>query len=66
MSLRLSMKIAAALVFVTGLSATGYSLTIGETGQAIAFGWPAFGIALLIGLATPSRKNRSRQDKLAA
>jgi hypothetical protein len=66
MSLRTSMKIAAALVFLIGLSAAGYSLTLGETGQAIAFGWPAFGIALLIGLVTPSRKTRSSVDKLAA
>ena len=58
MSLRLSMKITAALVFLIGLSTAGYNISIGETGQAIAFGWPAFGIALLIGLATPSRKTR--------
>jgi len=55
MSLRLPMTIIAALITAAGVTASAYSLTLGEIDQAIAFGWPPLAVALLIVLAMPSR-----------
>ncbi len=56
MGTRLAMLIFAALVAVAGLTASAWSLSRGETDQAIAFGWPAIAVIMILVLALPARK----------
>ena len=56
MGIRLAMLIFAVLVALTGLSASAWSLSRGETDQAIAFGWPSIAVIMVLALFLPARK----------
>ncbi len=67
MGYSLAMLLTAATVSAGGLSASAYSLTQGQTDQAIAFGWPAIAVAFVIVMLLPTgRRNRPDQDERAA
>ncbi|WP_417468475.1 hypothetical protein [Maricaulis sp.] len=61
MGFRLAMTVAAALLTTTGLTAAAYSLTQGQTDQAIAFGWPAIAIAIAFAIVIPSQSRAQSQ-----
>ena len=56
MGMRLAMLILAALIAVTGLTASAWSLSRGQTDQAIAFGWPSIAVIMVLALFLPARK----------
>ena len=58
MGFRLVVLLAAALVTTVGLSAAAWSLGHGQTDQAIAFGWPALAVGILVALMTPAGRRR--------
>tara|TARA_R110000868_G_scaffold2384_7_gene17752 strand:- start:33622 stop:33858 length:237 start_codon:yes stop_codon:yes gene_type:complete len=66
MGFRLAMSVAAAVLTAVGLTAAAYSLTLGETDQAIAFGWPAIAVAIAFAIFIPahSRARNEAQDLL--
>ncbi len=57
MAMRLVLLIFAALVALTGLTASAWSLSRGETDQAIAFGWPSIAVIMLLALFLPAGKS---------
>lgn len=59
MVIRLVMLIAAVLTTAAGFSASAYSLTQGQTDQAIAFAWPSLAISIAIALVIPKRRQRA-------
>ncbi|WP_203291619.1 hypothetical protein [Maricaulis parjimensis] len=58
MGTRLIMLIIATLVALAGLTASAWSLSRGETDQAIAFGWPSLAVIMVLALFIPARKAR--------
>ena len=54
MSKRFAISAVSALVLTTGLSASAYSMSLGLTDQAIAFGWPTIALSLLIAMLAPA------------
>ncbi|WP_323763016.1 hypothetical protein [Maricaulis sp.] len=67
MGYSLSMLLSAATVTAGGLTASAFSLTQGQTDQAIAFGWPAIAVAFVVVMLAPTgrrgRKARDNQDE---
>ena len=61
MGFRLAMIVAAAVLTAAGLTAAAYSLTQGQTDQAIAFGWPAIAIAIAFAIVIPSHSRATSQ-----
>jgi TRAP-type C4-dicarboxylate transport system permease small subunit len=56
MGARLAMLLAAALMTTAGFTASAWSLTQGQTDQAIAFGWPTLAVAVTLALMIPASK----------
>lgn len=54
------MLLAAAVMTAAGATAAAYSLTTGQTDQAIAFAWPALAAIIAIGLMMPARQKSQR------
>ena len=50
------MLLAAALMTTAGFTASAWSLTQGQTDQAIAFGWPTLAVAVTLALMIPASK----------
>ncbi len=64
MVFRILMMLAAAGMTATGVTAAAYSLTTGQTDQAIAFAWPALASIIAFGLMMPSaREARIDQER---
>ena len=67
MGYSLAMLLSAATVTAGGLTASAFSLTQGQTDQAIAFGWPAIAVAFVVVMLMPTgrrrRKAPDRQDE---
>jgi hypothetical protein len=65
MGYSLAMLLTAATVTAGGLTASAFSLTQGQTDQAIAFGWPAIAVAFVIVMLLPTgkRRDRARHDR---
>ena len=55
MVVRLAIMLTAAALAATGFTASALALTQGQTDQAIAFAWPSIAVAILLGLAVPSK-----------
>lgn len=63
MGYSLAMLLTAATVTTGGLTASVFSLTQGQTDQAIAFGWPAIAVAFVVVMLVPNgRRRRKTQD----
>jgi len=58
MGYSLAMLLTAATVTTGGLTASAFSLTQGQTDQAIAFGWPAIAVAFVIVMLMPTGRHR--------
>jgi uncharacterized membrane protein YkvI len=56
MGFRLVALLAAATLSSAGFTAAAWSLTRGETDQAIAFGWPALAVAITVAVLIPVGK----------
>ncbi|MBR9827013.1 MAG: hypothetical protein GYB36_14630 [Alphaproteobacteria bacterium] len=56
MVFRILMMLAAAAMTAAGITAAAFSLTHGQTDQAIAFAWPALASIIALGLMMPTRK----------
>ena len=56
MGFRLIVLLIAALPTSAGITAAAWSLTRGETDQAIAFGWPALAVAVTVAILVPMGK----------
>ena len=56
MGFRLIVLLIAALLTSAGITAAAWSLTRGETDQAIAFGWPALAVAVTVAILVPMGK----------
>ena len=56
MGFRLIVLLVAALLTSAGITAAAWSLTRGETDQAIAFGWPALAVAVTVAILVPMGK----------
>ena len=56
----LAMLLGAATITAGGLTASAFSLTQGQTDQAIAFGWPALAIACVMAMLVPSGRRRRK------
>ena len=67
MGYSLAMLLTAATVTAGGLTASAFSLTQGQTDQAIAFGWPAIAVAFVIVMLMPTGRRRAagRGDRTA-
>lgn len=67
MGYSLAMLLSAATVTAGGLTASAFSLTQGQTDQAIAFGWPAIAVAFVVVMLVPTgrrrRKTRDSQEE---
>lgn len=67
MGYSLAMLLTAATVTTGGLTASAFSLTQGQTDQAIAFGWPAIAVAFVVVMLVPTgrrrRKTRDSQEE---
>ncbi|WP_297730682.1 hypothetical protein [uncultured Maricaulis sp.] len=59
MGYSLAMLLTAATVSAGGLTASAFSLTQGQTDQAIAFGWPAIAVAFVIVMLLPTGRRRA-------
>lgn len=60
MGIRLTLMIVTYLIAITGVTASAYSLTQGQTDQAIAFAWPAIALATAIAIMIPARRAAQR------
>ncbi|OLF71077.1 hypothetical protein AWH62_13550 [Maricaulis sp. W15] len=58
MGYSLAMLLTAATVTAGGLTASAFSLTQGQTDQAIAFGWPAIAVAFVVVMLLPTGRRR--------
>ncbi len=56
MLFRVLMLLAAAGLTAAGITASAYSLSHGQTDQAIAFAWPAIAAIIAFGLIMPSQR----------
>ena len=59
MGFRLVVLLAAAIVAATGFTAAAWSLSRGQTDQAIAFGWPALAVILAVAILFPVGRLRN-------
>jgi len=59
MGFRLVALLAAAIATTTGFTAAAWSLSRGQTDQAIAFGWPALAVILTVAVLFPVGRLRS-------